>query len=134
MRGRVDRCRLLCGVIVPLIAIAPAGASLLALRALAEEASAPAAATEASAPAAAKDASTPAAASVPAVVANPDDWDNADAENPTLDRGIDASEADDAEPAVDQTPWNQLTTDPVTMRFGAGFLLREIDFDRLGLG
>jgi mono/diheme cytochrome c family protein len=56
------------------------------------------------------------------VVANPDGWENADAENPTLDRGIDASEADDAEPARDQTPWNQLTTDPVTMRFGAGFL------------
>ena len=56
------------------------------------------------------------------MVENPDAWDNADAENPTLDRGIDASEADDAEPARDQTPWNQLTTDPVTMRFGAGFL------------
>jgi phosphate-selective porin OprO/OprP len=45
-----------------------------------------------------------------------------DAENPTLDQAIDASEADDAEPARARTPWNQLTTDPVTMRFGAGFL------------
>jgi len=125
MLGLAGRCRILRGVLVPLIAIAPAGVSLLSPRALAEEASVPAAATEASAPAAAKEASTPAAAQetkVQAVVKNPDAWDNADADDPTLDRGIDASEADDAEPARDQTPWNQLTTDPVTMRFGAGFL------------
>ena len=49
---------------------------------------------------------------------------------PGLDDQLDAAEADDAEPAKDRTPWNELNLKLLTMRFGGGALFDWATYDQ----